>query len=150
SNASSTHQKHPPAKVATATRVSASGGVGCARAATMPAISASCASSQRRTGVRSGMAERPIWSFLSQGSCRALAHAESSVPSMVYVKLAAREPRLAQAALGRDLGSRTGGAARLPASFFQQSVDGGQAQEDDGGTEHPARLAVVHQPTKEE
>src|SRR5262245_30519404 len=71
-------------------------------------------------------------------------------PSMVYVKLAAREPRLAQAALGRDLGSRTGGAARLPASFFQQSVDGGQAQEDDGGTEHPARLAVVHQPTKEE
>src|SRR5262249_9539943 len=49
---------------------------------------------------------------------------------------------------GRD--SAIEGVATAPAPFFQQPEEGGQAHEDDRGTEHPAWLAAVHQPTKEE
>ena len=70
--------------------------------------------------------------------------------AMVYGKRAAREPRLAHGGEEGTACSPIEGLATAPAPFFQQPEECGQAHEDHRGAEHPAWLAAVHQPTKEE
>jgi hypothetical protein len=43
-----------------------------------------------------------------------------------------------------------GGIAGGATPFLDQPEYGGQTHEDDGGAEHPARFAAIHQPAKEE